>query len=143
MGISATSSTTSSTTAAGAGALGQALGAGASAAEGEQRFLRLLVTQLGNQDPLNPLDNAQLTSQLAQMSTVSGIEKLNAAFSALVAQSASSQVLQSASLIGRSVMLPGDASAARVTSVLQGQGALQLELEGGRRVNMADVQLIS
>ncbi|MDD5336108.1 MAG: flagellar hook assembly protein FlgD [Rhodoferax sp.] len=73
----------------------------------EDRFLKLLVTQLNNQDPLNPLDNAQLTSQLAQMSTVSGIEKLNTALQSLLAQSGSSQVLQSAGLIGRSVLVPG------------------------------------
>lgn len=79
----------------------------ASSADSEQRFLKLLVTQLNNQDPLNPLDNAQLTSQLAQMSTVSGIEKLNNAFQSLLAQSGSSQVLQSASLIGRTVLVPG------------------------------------
>jgi len=78
-----------------------------SSADGEQRFLKLLVTQLNNQDPLNPLDNAELTSQLAQMSTVSGIEKLNTAFQSLLAQSGSSQVLQSASLIGRAVLVPG------------------------------------
>ena len=123
--------------------LSAALAGKASSADGEQRFLRLLVTQLGNQDPLNPLDNAQLTSQLAQMSTVSGIEKLNAAFSSLVSQSAASQVLQSASLIGRSVLAPGQTQASRVLSVAQGQGGLQLELESGRRVSLADVQLIS
>ncbi len=44
----------------------------------QDRFLKLLVTQMKNQDPLNPLDNAQVTSQLAQISTVSGIDKLNA-----------------------------------------------------------------
>ena len=76
-------------------------------ADSEQRFLKLLVTQLNNQDPLNPLDNAQLTSQLAQMSTVSGIEKLNSAFQSLLAQSGSNQVLQSAGLIGRTVLVPG------------------------------------
>ena len=49
-----------------------------SATEGLQdRFLKLLVTQMKNQDPLNPMDNAQVTSQLAQISTVSGIDKLN------------------------------------------------------------------
>ncbi|MEO5659801.1 MAG: flagellar hook assembly protein FlgD [Polaromonas sp.] len=83
-----------------------ALSAG-SGSESEQRFLKLLVTQLNNQDPLNPLDNAQLTSQLAQMSTVSGIEKLNSAFAAMLAQSGFSQVLQSASIIGRTVLVPG------------------------------------
>lgn len=78
-----------------------------SGSESEQRFLKLLITQLNNQDPLNPLDNAQLTSQLAQMSTVSGIEKLNSAFQAMLDQSGSSQVLQSASMIGRTVLVSG------------------------------------
>ena len=85
-----------------------ALGGAVSAADTEQRFLKLLVTQLNNQDPLNPMDNAELTSQLAQMSTVSGIEKLNATVSSLAAQSGASQVLQSASLIGYNVLSPGN-----------------------------------
>ena len=77
-------------------------------ADSEQRFLKLLVTQLNNQDPLNPMENAELTSQLAQMSTVSGIEKLNATLSGLVNQTGSNQVLQAASLIGYNVLSPGD-----------------------------------
>jgi flagellar basal-body rod modification protein FlgD len=81
-----------------AAALGSMVSQQGSAADSEQRFLKLLVTQLNNQDPLNPLDNAQLTSQLAQMSTVSGIEKLNGAVQSL---------LQSAALIGRTVLVPG------------------------------------
>ena len=79
-----------------------------SSADSEQRFLKLLVTQLNNQDPLNPMQNAELTSQLAQMSTVSGIEKLNAALAALVGQSSAGQVLQAASMIGHAVLTPGD-----------------------------------
>ena len=43
----------------------------------QDRFPKLLTTQLKNQDPLNPLDNAQMTSQLAQINTISGIEKMN------------------------------------------------------------------
>lgn len=73
----------------------------------EQRFLKLLVTQLNNQDPLNPMENAELTSQLAQMSTVSGIEKLNAALQSLVGQSGAGQVLQAAAMVGRTVLTPG------------------------------------
>jgi len=74
---------------------------------GEQRFLTLLVTQLNNQDPLNPMDNAQLTSQLAQMSTVTGIQQLNSTLSGLVSQTGSNQAMQAASLIGTSVLSPG------------------------------------
>jgi flagellar basal-body rod modification protein FlgD len=103
----ALTATTPAGTAGSIGSTGALAATTASSADSEQRFLKLLVTQLNNQDPLNPLDNAQLTSQLAQMSTVSGIEKLNSAFQSLLAQSGSSQVLQSASLIGRTVLVPG------------------------------------
>lgn len=99
---------TATTPSTGASALGALTSTASSSSDSEQRFLKLLVTQLNNQDPLNPLDNAQLTSQLAQMSTVSGIEKLNSAFQSLLAQSGSSQVLQSAALIGRTVLVPGN-----------------------------------
>ena len=99
---------TAITPSAATSAFGAPAPATGTSAESEQRFLKLLVTQLNNQDPLNPLDNAQLTSQLAQMSTVSGIEKLNTAFQSMLAQSGSSQVLQSAGLIGRTVLVPGN-----------------------------------
>lgn len=101
MAISDTSSIT------GQNATSAATSSNVSNEDSEQRFLKLLVTQLNNQDPLNPMQNAELTSQLAQMSTVSGIEKLNGAVQSLLAQSGSSQVLQSAALIGRTVLVPG------------------------------------
>ena len=79
-----------------------------SAAEEQQdRFLMLLVTQLKNQDPLNPMDNAQMTSQMAQMSTVSGIEKLNSTLNSLVDDIGASQSMQAASMIGKGVLVPG------------------------------------
>lgn len=73
--------------------------------EMSDRFLKLLVTQLKNQDPMNPMENAELTSQLAQMSTVEGISKLNTTLSAL---SRTSQMLQGASLVGHSVLAEGN-----------------------------------
>lgn len=76
-------------------------------AEGQDRFLKLLVTQMQNQDPLNPLDNAAVTSQLAQLSTVDGINKLNTTVQALSASYAQSQSMQAAALIGRGVLAPG------------------------------------
>lgn len=78
-----------------------------SVAEGQDRFLKLLVTQLKNQDPLNPLDNAQVTTQLAQLSTVSGIEKLNSTLQTLLAGFQSSQETQAAAMVGRNVLVPG------------------------------------
>ena len=103
MAVSATSSLDGTSALAAAAGTNAASGAGS-----EQRFLKLLVTQLNNQDPLNPLDNAELTSQLAQMSTVSGVEKMNTTLQSLVDQSGSSQVLQAASLIGHTVLAPSN-----------------------------------
>lgn len=73
----------------------------------QDRFLKLLVTQMKNQDPLNPLDNAQVTSQMAQLSTVTGIDKLNATVQALSASMQASQSLQAATMIGHTVLVPG------------------------------------
>lgn len=110
MAIPSTSSDPAAAAAAAAASAAAAAGAsGTTNADSEKRFLKLLVTQLNNQDPLNPMENAELTSQLAQMSTVSGIEQLNATLSGLVSQTGSSQVLQAASLIGYAVLSPGNA----------------------------------
>lgn len=73
----------------------------------QDRFLTLLVTQLQNQDPLNPMDNAQVTTQIAQLSTVNGIQQLNNTLLALSGQMDMSQSLQAASLIGKQVLVPG------------------------------------
>lgn len=74
----------------------------------QDRFLKLLVTQMKNQDPLNPMDNAQVTSQMAQLSTVTGIDKLNTTLQALSDSMMSSQSLQAASMIGHGVLVPGN-----------------------------------
>jgi flagellar basal-body rod modification protein FlgD len=79
-----------------------------SSAETEDRFLSLLVAQLQNQDPLNPLDNAEITSQMAQLSTVQGIENMNATLESFVASMGISQMSEAASLIGHGVLVPGN-----------------------------------
>lgn len=71
------------------------------------RFLKLLVAQMQNQDPLAPMDNAQVTSQMAQINTVSGIEKLNATVKGLSNQFVQMQALQGAGLVGHDVVVPG------------------------------------
>ncbi|MBL0038838.1 MAG: flagellar hook assembly protein FlgD [Nitrosomonadales bacterium] len=75
----------------------------------EDRFLKLLVTQMKNQDPLNPMDNAQVTSQMAQLSTVTGIDKLNATLQALSDSMSIVQSLSATSMIGHGVLIPGSA----------------------------------
>ena len=70
-----------------------------------ERFLKLLVTQMQNQDPLNPMDNAQITSQMAQINTVNGIENLNTSVQGLNNQFVQLQALSGASLVGRDITL--------------------------------------
>lgn len=78
------------------------------ATEQSDRFLKLLVTQMQNQDPLNPLDNAQVTSQMAQISTVSGLENLNTSLGGLSTQFGQLQAMQAAALVGHDVAFEGD-----------------------------------
>ena len=81
--------------------------ASAAAASTQDRFLKLLVTQMKNQDPLNPMDNAQVTSQMAQLSTVSGIDKMNTTLQALNASMTSNQAVQATGMIGHGVLVAG------------------------------------
>ncbi|MDY0073544.1 MAG: flagellar hook assembly protein FlgD [Thauera sp.] len=71
------------------------------------RFLTLLTTQLRNQDPMNPMENAELTSQLAQMSTVDGIERLNKMVQSFFEERSSIDEIGAAALIGRGVLVEG------------------------------------
>lgn len=91
--------------------------------DGSDRFLKLLVAQMQNQDPMNPLDNAQVTSQMAQISTVTGIEKLNGTVTGLNSQLVHLQALQGTSLVGRDVTVAGNRLA-----VVNGNGVGGFEL---------------
>lgn len=85
-----------------------AKGNGTSAKEMEDQFLTLLLTQLQNQDPTSPMENAELTSQLAQMSTVSGVEKMNDTMNNMMAQYQTSQIVSASNMIGRGVLSNGN-----------------------------------
>jgi flagellar basal-body rod modification protein FlgD len=75
----------------------------------QDRFLKLLVAQLNNQDPLNPMDNAQMTTQMAQINTVSGIQQLNDTLKSMADQYSAMQSMQGTSLIGREALVEGSA----------------------------------
>jgi flagellar basal-body rod modification protein FlgD len=103
MAVSATSTTSDVNVAS-----SPASSAAADAAMTSDRFLKLLVAQMKNQDPLNPMDNAQVTSQMAQINTVTGIDKLNSTVAGLSAQFMQMQAMQGASLVGHDVIVPGN-----------------------------------
>jgi flagellar basal-body rod modification protein FlgD len=75
---------------------------------GQTAFLELMITQLSNQDPLSPQDNAQFIAQLAQFSSVEGLQRLNESFDSFAGNFTSNRALQASSLVGRSVTVPGD-----------------------------------
>jgi flagellar basal-body rod modification protein FlgD len=113
--------TSSNTTISGSGTVSQQLldtvngtaaGAGSLSASTnpttlQETFLKLLVTQMQNQDPTNPMDSSQMTSQLAQINTVTGISQLNTTLSSLASQLSAGQSPQASLLIGQNVLVPG------------------------------------
>ena len=90
----------------------------------QDRFLKLLVAQLNNQDPLNPMDNAQMTTQMAQINTVSGIQQLNDTLKSMADQYSAMQAMQGTSLIGRHAVVDGSSLYINGDAA---QGALQLD----------------
>lgn len=106
-----------------------------SAQEQSDRFMKLLVAQMQNQDPLNPLDNAQVTTQMAQISTVTGLEKLNVGISGLSSQFVQLQAMQSAALIGHDVAIEGN-----TLRVQDGTGDGGFELSGDARNVKVEIQ---
>lgn len=91
---------------------------------GQEDFFKLLITQLRNQDPLKPLASGEFLSQIAQFSTVSGVQDLQRSFRELAGSLYSSQALQASALVGRTVYLPGpdaalDASGAGVSGQVE------------------------
>ncbi|RLA22214.1 MAG: flagellar hook assembly protein FlgD, partial [Gammaproteobacteria bacterium] len=91
---------------------------------GQEAFLELMVTQLKNQDPLNPMENGEFLSQIAQFSTVTGIEELNSSFSGLSSSISADQGLQAANLVGRTVVVPADAAVLAAGGIVQGEISL-------------------
>jgi len=73
---------------------------------GLDTFLKLMVTQLNNQDPFKPMENGEFLGQIAQFGTVSGLNQLNESFSGLSSSLVSGQALQAGGLVGREVLAP-------------------------------------
>lgn len=91
---------------------------------GKDQFLQLLVAQMNNQDPLSPQENGEFIAQLAQFSTVEGIDNLNGSMESLLSGYQSSQALQASSMVGRTVIVPTDQAVVDTSAGLEGQLAL-------------------
>lgn len=99
-----TKSTSSTTTTSSSGNVGT----GSSANELLDSFMTLLVAQMQNQDPTDPMDNNQLTAQLAQFNTAAGVEQLNTTMNSMGTLVASMQQMNSADWVGRDIMIQGE-----------------------------------
>lgn len=96
---------------------------GMNAKDAQDRFMKLLVSQINNQDPLNPMDNAEMTSQIAQINTVTGIQQVNETIKSIAEQFSAAQMLQGSSMVGRDVLVEGNRLH---TQAGQGSGAFEL-----------------
>ena len=83
---------------------------GASDTLGQNDFLKLMTTQLQNQDPFAPMDNGDFIAQMAQFSTVTGISEVNESLEKLVNKSDQGRIATAANLLGHSVLVPGNIS---------------------------------
>ena len=100
MSIAATALTTTDTTAQSAATATQSMG--------KDDFLKLLVAQLENQDPLSPMDGTEFTAQLAQFSSLESLQSINAGLSDLNTAQSTLHNSQAVSLIGKTVLFEGD-----------------------------------
>jgi flagellar basal-body rod modification protein FlgD len=107
----------------------------AAADDAQTRFLTLLTAQMKNQDPLSPLDNAAVTSQLAQLSTVTGVNKLNETLGSLKTGLDANAGIQAAGLIGKTVLAPSDV-------VQVGTGAVQFGVQPSGAAESVRVSLL-
>ncbi|MFV3305826.1 flagellar hook assembly protein FlgD [Pseudomonas sp. NY15181] len=87
---------------------------------GKDEFLKLLVAQMNNQDPMSPQQNGEFIAQLAQFSTVEGIQSLNTSMDSMLSNYQSSQALQASSLVGRKVIVPTDKSMVDTSETFKG-----------------------
>ena len=107
--LSNTSSSTSTSTSTGTDSLGK------------DTFLQLLVTQMQNQNPLDPQDNSEFVAQLAQFSSLESMQTLNDTVDTLSSNYTSSQALQASSLVGHSVIAEGDTTTVDTSAGVTGQ----------------------
>ena len=75
---------------------------------GQSDFIELMLAQMKNQDPTKPLDPNEFMSQLAQFSTVNGIQELKQSVDAMAGMLTSDQSIKAATLVGHQVMSPGN-----------------------------------
>ena len=75
---------------------------------GQEDFMKLMLTQMNNQDPFKPMEDGEFLTQMAQFSAVSGLKDIKESFASLSDSLKSSHALQASSMVGRKVLVPGN-----------------------------------
>jgi len=104
---------------------------------GQEQFLKLLTTQLTHQDPMKPMENGEFLGQMAQFSTVSGIQELQASFKDFASSTSSGQALQATGLVGRYVSAPSQ------DALLSAGGSVSGDFELSASSNQVGVRIIN
>jgi len=88
---------------------------------GQDEFLSLMVAQMSNQDPMKPMENGEFISQMAQFSAAKGMKEIKDSFTSLAEALQSSQALQASSMVGRTVLVPGNMAVLSEEGELKGK----------------------
>lgn len=81
---------------------------GTSTTELQSNFLKMLTVQLQNQDPMSPMESAEMTSQLAQLNMVDGINTMNKTMTSLLSMMQASDFVNYSNTVGRSALVAGN-----------------------------------
>ena len=115
---------------------------------GQEDFLKLMTTQLSNQDPFAPQDNTQMIAQMAQFSTVTGIQQMNTTMTGVASEISQNRIATAASFVGKTVLVPGNMALADSAGgisgavdlpVSTGNLTLQISTEQGQLVKTIDL----
>jgi flagellar basal-body rod modification protein FlgD len=115
---------------------------------GKNEFMDLMLAQLKNQNPLEPQDNGEFISQLAQFSSLEEMQKLSSTVNDVVGQFRSTQALQASAMVGKTVMAPSDIGVLGAEGELKGSvgvpastGGLRLSIQNqsGELVRQLDL----
>lgn len=115
---------------------------------GQEDFLKLMTAQLSNQDPFQPQSNTEMIAQMAQFSTVTGIQQLNMTMSNVQTEIAQNRIATAASFVGRTVLVPGSTALTDTSGGISGAVDLpsaatgltvQISRESGELVKTIDL----
>ena len=94
---------------------------------GQEEFLELMIAQIQNQDPFEPIENGAFVGQLAQFSTVTGISEISKSVSSLTEALLSNQTLQASTIVGRSVLVESGRAVLGANGPLQGSVEMPID----------------